>query len=166
MSTTQEASSRSKGYAWLAAVVGLLVVVMVWVAVAAADSGSFAAGVILGEPTGLSLKQWLGGMSAIDAAAAWSFEHEGAFHVHIDYLIHKPSRMEGEAGKVMFYFGLGGRVKAEEEDSRVGMRVPIGLEYLMDQAPLDLFFEVAPIIDLAPATELRVNGGLGIRYVF
>jgi hypothetical protein len=31
---------------------------------------------------------------------------------------------------------------------------------------MSLFFEIAPIVDIAPKTEANVNGGIGIRYVF
>jgi hypothetical protein len=127
---------------------------------------TFGVGVILGEPTGLAFKQWVGNRAAFDAAAAWSFGHESAFHVHLDYLLHTPSRPSGDIGRTMFYFGIGGRLKAEEEEGRIGARVPLGVAYEFDESPLDVFLEVAPILDLAPSTELRVNGGFGVRYFF
>jgi hypothetical protein len=127
---------------------------------------SFGVGVILGEPTGLSFKQWVGGHTALGAAAAWSFGDESAFHVHLDYLVHTGGRPDSEIGEMFFYFGIGGRLKAEEDESRIGARIPLGLAYQFEESPLDVFFEIAPILDLAPETELRVNGGFGVRYYF
>ena len=126
----------------------------------------FGVGVILGEPTGLSFKQWVSDQTAIDAAAAWSFGEENAFHVHLDYLIHTGGRPDPEVGRIFFYFGIGGRLKAEEEQGRIGARIPLGVAYEFDESPVDVFFEIAPILDLAPETELRVNGGFGVRYFF
>lgn len=150
---------------------GRITVVLVFAAVvcsavSSACAGSFGLGIILGEPTGVSFKQWITRANAVDAAAAWSFDSPGAFHVHMDYLYHRGVDVESDAGGFMFYFGIGGRFKAEENETRLGVRVPLGLDYVFDDAPLDLFFEVAPIMDLAPETEFRVNGGFGIRYFF
>ena len=133
---------------------------------ATALAGTFGAGVTLGEPTGLSFKQWVSHRTALAAAAAWSFGEESAFHVHLDYLMHTGGRSDPDIGRMLFYVGIGGRIKAEEDEARLGARVPLGLVYELDESPIDVFFEVAPILDIAPGTELRVNGGFGIRYFF
>jgi hypothetical protein len=131
-----------------------------------ATAGGTGLGIILGEPTGVSFKQWISGGNAVDAAAAWSFNSPGAFHFHMDYLYHRDVDTDADLRGVKFYFGIGGRLKAVEDDSRIGVRVPVGLDYMFTDAPLDLFFEIAPILDLVPATELRINGGFGVRYFF
>jgi hypothetical protein len=129
-------------------------------------AGTFGLGVILGEPTGLSFKQWVSNRTALAAAAAWSFGEVSASHVHVDYLIHTGARPDPDIGRMLFYAGIGGRLKAEENEARLGARIPLGLVYEFDESPIDVFFEVAPILDLAPGTELRINGGFGIRYFF
>lgn len=149
-----------------ARLVMLMVVVALCSGVSSAWAGSFGLGIILGEPTGLSFKQWVTGGNAVDAAAAWSFNDPSAFHVHMDYLYHWDVESASDLEGLKFYFGIGGRLKAVEGDSRIGARLPIGLDYTFSDAPMDLFFEVAPILDLVPGTEFRVNGGLGIRYFF
>jgi len=133
---------------------------------ATAWAGAFGVGVILGEPTGLSFKQWVNSRTALAGAAAWSFGEESAFHVHLDYLVHTGGRSDPDVGRLLFYLGIGGRLKAEEDDGRLGARVPLGLAYELDDSQIDVFFELAPILDIAPKTELRVNGGFGIRYFF
>ena len=142
----------------------LLGLILMWCS--AAHAGDFGVGVILGEPTGLSFKQWVGDHTAVDAAAAWSFGDVSAFHVHLDYLIHTGGRADPDIGRVFFYFGIGGRLKAEEDEGRIGARIPLGLAYEFDESPIEVFFEIAPILDLAPETEMRVNGGFGVRYFF
>jgi hypothetical protein len=130
------------------------------------DAGSWELGAILGEPTGLSAKFWMTRVNALDFGAAWSFEGEGQFHFHCDYLFHNYEAFKVESGSLPVYFGLGGRVRFDESKNRVGLRIVVGLEYLFADYPMSLFFEIAPIVDLAPETEASVNGGVGIRYVF
>jgi hypothetical protein len=130
------------------------------------DAGSWELGVILGEPTGLSAKYWMSGTNALDFGAAWSFEEDGNFHLHCDYLYHNYDIFKVDQGELPLYFGIGGRVRFEGDDSRIGLRLVLGLEYLVDAYPMSVFFEVAPIVDFAPETEASLNGGLGIRYVF
>ena len=64
-----------------------------------------------------------------------------------------------------FYYGIGGRLKATS-DSRLGLRVPIGLNYIIKDNPLDLFVELVPMLDLVPATSFTINAAIGIRYFF
>ena len=131
-----------------------------------AGPGTFELGVILGEPTGFSAKYWTTVSTALDFGAAWSFEGDGQFHFHCDYLFHNFDLIKVDRGSLPVYFGIGGRVRFDEGDSRLGLRIPIGAEYLFDAYPMSLFFEIAPIVDFAPETEASVNGGFGIRYVF
>jgi len=48
----------------------------------------------------------------------------------------------------------------------LGIRFPVGVAYLFDDAPVDLFLEVAPTLDLVPGTYLDFDAGLGVRYYF
>ncbi len=131
-----------------------------------ADSGTKELGILLGEPTGFSAKYWTSWNTAIDFGAAWSFEGNGQFHFHCDYLFHNFDMIKVDQGSLPVYFGVGGRIRLDENDSRIGLRIAIGAEYLFEQYPMSLFFEIAPIVDFVPETEASVNGGLGIRYVF
>ncbi|MBN2185623.1 MAG: hypothetical protein JW746_09875 [Candidatus Krumholzibacteriota bacterium] len=122
-------------------------------------------GVIIGEPTGLSYKGWTGRNTAFDVGVAWSFRREGNLHIHADYLIHNFSFFDVDDERMPYYIGIGGRVKIENH-SRVGVRFVIGTEYYLEDAPFGFFFEIAPILDLAPETELDMNGAIGARVVF
>jgi hypothetical protein len=132
-----------------------------------AQDRGFGLGVILGEPTGISFKGWMSSSSAIDGGVAWSFVRGSAFHVHIDYLLHSFDAIHAEDTKVPLYYGVGGRIKsADREDAKVGIRGVIGIAYFVPSAPIDIFLEVAPVLDLTPATDVTVNAGLGARYFF
>ena len=139
-------------------------VLLICSAAGAQDSG-FGLGIIIGEPTGISVKQWTGSRTAIDGAIAWSFDDESALHLHGDLLYHSFNPPGINRGKFAWYYGIGGRVKFED-DSKIGVRVPLGMDYFFGTAPLDFFFEIVPILDLAPSTDFGLNAAIGIRYFF
>lgn len=122
------------------------------------------AGIIVGEPTGLSFKRYTGGNQAIDLAAAWSFEGEDALHLHGDLLWHRRDLLSVDGDALPLYLGLGARVKLLDDDELLGVRFPIGLSTFVADGNFDFFFELVPIMDLAPDTDFSVNAGLGIRY--
>ncbi len=132
---------------------------------AAAQDRGFGLGVILGEPTGLSGKYWTSSTNAIDGGLAWSFRHAGFFHVHADYLWHFPLRAQ-TTERFTFYAGVGGRLGIDDHDALLGVRIVGGFAFWPRNTPLDIFVEVAPVVDLAPATDLSANGGIGIRFFF
>lgn len=120
-------------------------------------------GVMLGEPTGVSVKFWTTNQSAFDIGAAWSLSgSREALHLHADLLWHS---WFPDTENLAFYYGIGGRVILTEE-AHAGVRAPLGLTYVFDNVPFDLFVEAVPIFDLAPNTELAGNGAVGIRYYF
>ncbi|NNE43848.1 MAG: hypothetical protein HKN12_06550 [Gemmatimonadetes bacterium] len=130
------------------------------------DHGPVGLGVILGEPTGVSLKIWLDGRNAFAGAAAWSFADEAALHIHGDYLWHFFNRVDIDPGRLPLYIGVGGRIKTADKDDLVGVRVPFGATYILDDAPVDIFLELVPLMDIAPDTEFRLNAAVGARFYF
>jgi hypothetical protein len=131
------------------------------------DKGRFGAGLILGEPTGASLKYWLNSTMAVDGAVGWSFHEETDLYLHSDVLWHKFDLIPVSRGQLPLYFGVGGRWKIRDnDDDRVGVRAPVGLSYIFDNVPVDVFLEVAPIIDFAPSTRGGFTAGIGARYWF
>jgi len=128
--------------------------------------GDVEVGIVLGEPTGFSGKVWTTLNSAFDVGVAWSFGKGGHIHLHGDYLIHAFDFFSVETGDMPLYFGVGGRVRLEEEDSRVGLRIVVGTEYVFSEAPVSIFLEIAPIMDIIPETASNLNAGFGIRYIF
>lgn len=146
--------------------------VVIFLLLAAFSSGNLAAqdkgfglGIILGEPTGISFKNWVGSRTAIDGGVAWSFSDNDSLHLHLDYLVHNFNIFKAKKGKLALYYGIGGRVKIHDE-SRFGVRIPVGINYIFGNAPLDIFIELVPVLDLVPSTEFGLTGGIGIRYYF
>ncbi len=131
-------------------------------------------GIIIGEPTGLSLKTWLSGNKAFAAGVAWSFSSDATFHFHADYLIHRFDLIHTPElqGSMPVYYGIGARFKLKDDnkrrdnDDKLGIRFPLGLSYLPPQTPLDVFLEIVPILDIVPDTSVGFNAAIGIRYYF
>ena len=128
-------------------------------------------GLTVGEPTGLSLKGWLTERAALAGAAAWSFDSNTSFHLHCDYLIHEYGFLDVGSGRLPVYYGIGARVKFDDHRhrrrrTRTGVRIPVGLNYHFERAPVDLFLEVAPTVDVAPKTGFGLNGAIGTRLFF
>lgn len=88
------------------------------------DNG-FGAGLIVGEPTGFTIKNWISSTSAIDAGLGWSFVDNGSTHIHVDYLYHNFNVIKVSDAKIPLYFGVGGRLKFRNEekvaDNRFGV---------------------------------------------
>jgi len=123
--------------------------------------GNTEIGIILGEPTGISLKFWQSGSTAIDAAVAWSFGRNESVHLHSSYLVH--NNLDVDSGTLYFFYGIGARALLRD-DPKFGARIPVGLQYIFPSTRLTMFFEVAPTMDLIPSTSFGVNGGIGVRY--
>ena len=130
-----------------------------------AQNSEIGAGIIVGEPTGVCAKLWLDASSALNAAAAWSFIDKGAFQLHLDYIMHGDNLTRNHINKLVLYYGIGGRIKLEK-DSRLGVRIPVGLNYQFSKVPFDIFLEVVPILDIIPKTSFKFNGAFGARFFF
>ncbi len=135
------------------------------------QKNGFGVGIIIGEPTGISVKKWLDNYSAIDGAVAWSFGKGSGFHLHADYLAHSYSVFKVSRGTLPLYYGIGARIGNTNKNNGsssagLGIRVPVGVAYNFANDPLDIFFEIVPVLNLAPATDFGINAGLGIRYFF
>jgi hypothetical protein len=132
-----------------------------------AAGGPFGLGIIIGEPTGVSVKYRMTEANAIDGAIAWSLSGDNDMHLHGDYLHHWFDVIQVSKGRLPLYAGLGARfVLRENRDDHVGIRIPVGLAYLFAGAPFDIFFELVPVLDLTPDTDFDIDGAIGARFWF
>jgi len=143
----------------------LIFIVFVSASFIQAQNKGFGLGMIVGEPTGVSFKYWTGSNSAFDGALAWSFVDGGALHIHADYILHSFNLFPVPSGSLPLYYGIGARIKFLD-DAGIGVRVPVGLAYLFSSTPIDIFFEIVPILDLTPKTDFKINAAIGGRYFF
>ncbi len=139
----------------------------------AQPGGELGVGIILDEPTGITVHRWLDGDTSIDAAFAWSTSGRDTFHFHADYLLHRHDlvRIPELSGRFSAYYGVGGKIKFNDDDTKnsddvIGVRIPIGINYLFAELPIDLFVEVVPLLVLSPDSDVQLKAALGARYYF
>jgi hypothetical protein len=141
-----------------------------------AQDHGFGLGIIIGEPTGISAKLWTSPRNAFDFGVGWSFGgdritnnnvHNGSrFHFHMDYLWHSFNAIRSEE-RFPLYYGIGGRINSGAGyDSSFGVRGVFGIAWLPRSTPLDVFFEVVPVLQLVRSTGFGLDAGLGARYYF
>jgi len=147
-------------------ILAIFIINLIFISNLNAQGNGFGVGIIAGEPTGISGKLWLGGSNALDMAVAWSFKGDGNVLLQADYVWHSFNLIVVSSGKLPLYFGIGGRVIFQKNDTNLGIRVPVGLDYMFSDAPVDIFLEAVPILDLTPSTDLDFGGGIGVRYWF
>jgi hypothetical protein len=130
------------------------------------QSKGFGLGVIVGEPTGVSAKYWTTSSTALDFGLGYSFEKNSRLHLHADYLFHVNNLFE-TTENLALYYGPGARLRiVANGDSRLGFRFDVGLVWIPKNAPIDVFIEIAPLLDIIPETDFSFNGGLGVRFFF
>jgi len=131
-------------------------------------AGKLGVGVTFGEPIGPSLKYFFNDSVAIDGAFGWSLHDHTDFYMQSDLLWHNFDLIPVSQGKMPLYFGAGGllRFRNSGEDDQFAIRVPVGVSYLFDNVPVEVFAEVGPALDLTPAVRGEFTGGVGIRFWF
>ncbi len=122
-------------------------------------------GLMFGEPTGVSYKYFITDVNAIDACAAISFIPDAVFQLSADFLRHYYHFANAGEGRLPLVYGAGLAVQFRKE-TRLGIRIPVGLTYIIQKLPLALFIDVAPRFDIVPDTEVSINAAVGIRYRF
>lgn len=151
------ATKRVHGRRWRGVIIlilGALVVGPIW--------AQTSVGIILGEPTGLSAKQWLGEGASLDLAVAWSFTDPASFYVHLDYQQHFDD-LDVDEGELLWFVGGGAKLKVGRQ-LNLGVRIPLGLVYEFAEVPLEIFIEAAPGMDVFPDVQVNGGGGMGVRY--
>jgi len=145
----------------------ILLIVFLAANASAMERKKFGIGVILGEPTGITGKIMLDNNSAIDAGVGWETSGDNELHIYGDYLFHMYDVIKVSKGKLPIYFGGGARwVSREKKDNKLGLRIPIGVEYLFEGVSLGAFVELVPVLNLTPDTDFDLEAGTGIRYFF
>jgi hypothetical protein len=163
----------------------LLAFVLLATAAPAVADHDFGLGVELGAPTGLAAKYYLKKGFALEAGIGYlaSFNSYDGLHIHVDGIWHPAVLAREDSFNLAFTIGVGGRIfqhhyaPSDNEDTHLGIRAPIGLVMDFFQVHLDLFLEVAIVVDFAfigtvdhahdtANHVLDVNPVLGVRYYF
>ncbi len=125
----------------------------------------FGAGLMVGEPTGFTFKWWQDESTAVNAATGWSLG-DGHFYAHGDYVWHRVIQDEKLGGSAPVYYGIGARLLLGDGKDKVGVRIPLGVNYTFEDGRFDVFVEIAPIFNVIPETSFDLSAGVGARYYF
>jgi hypothetical protein len=126
--------------------------------------GNFGLGLIIGGPGdwGATGKVWLSRATAFQAV----LNLDDALILQGDFLWHHYGVIQPSRGAWPVYLGVGGAVLTEG-DGGVAIRGPVGMDYIFDTVPVDLFVELAPYLWFFEGdTDLKLRAGVGARYFF
>jgi hypothetical protein len=165
-------SGRILAVAALLAVLGILAAA---VPARAADAATGTGiGIVLGEPSGFSLKL-PHGANSINVILGYDLDDgpdgpgccdgDGHFYVGGDYVWYNYNLIRVSQGRFPLYYGPGAYV-ALWDRTVAGLRGVVGLEYQFATAPFDIFLEIGPRINVIPNTHTSAFGGLGTRFFF
>ncbi len=144
------------------AILGVLAIFSFLAGPALAQASRFGIGLCFFEPSGLTVKTWLGHQMAFDAGIGWSAEESHYLHIHADFIFYS-LRLAGDSNlDLSFYLGAGGKIIFRDYDN-AWFRFPVGLDFVLKKAPLNFFFEVIPSFNFS---DLKLFGAVGFRYLF
>jgi hypothetical protein len=151
---------------------------------------TFGLGLELGEPTGLTGKYFLSPSGALDFGVGWLYQHYyygDGVNLYADYLWHPTSLVSAQAFELPFYIGVGARFWSFDycdpnpnpdicyRGSSLGVRIPLGIAFDFNNVPLDIFFQLVPVIDFVNGdyydryrdrTHIGIDFSAGIRFWF
>lgn len=138
---------------------------------------TFGLGFMVGAPTAVVAKYYLSSDTALDAGVGviQGVGRRDGLHVHADFLWHPAVLASADPFVLPLYFGVGGRVfdfdddETGDDDLSVGARVPVGIMLDFNNVPIDVFFELALVVDFIVGdgdARADFGGALGFRYYF
>jgi hypothetical protein len=87
-------------------------------------------------------------------------------HFHADYLFHNFNVIR-TSEKLPIYYGPGVSMNFwNHGNAEIGLRGVLGIAWMPRSAPIDLFFELAPVLEFFPGTWVDINAGIGARFYF
>ena len=150
-----------------------------------ANAEPWGIGVMVGEPTGLSVKHQEKPENAM--AFGFAFEANDFIHLHGDYLFNNNFyNTEDNSIKLDTYYGLGALICIDQKDDYewkrgykghyykskkdkehlIGPRVPLGVNADFPTAQVEVFAEAALVVTIYSKTSVDVDAALGVRYEF
>ena len=138
---------------------------------------TFGLGFMIGDPLGLAGKYYLTSATAVDFGfGVIRLIGDDAIHLHADFLWHPAVLAQTPPFVLPIYFGVGGRVASidrgrndiNDDEFAIGLRVPGGIMMDFNTVPLDVFFELAFVLDFVSEGDIEpgFNAALGVRYYF
>lgn len=131
----------------------------------AADQKKVGIGVVLGAPTGFSLKYWTSQSVAVQGAIG---RGPGGLVVGADYLIHADAFTNRDFaffyGPGAFVGGTWGGPTIGGNDVGFGVRGVFGVNYVVPNHPFEFALEIGPALLLLPTVGMGVEVGFAFRF--
>lgn len=131
------------------------------------ETNLFGLGFQLGAPLGITVKYWLP-QSKVGIRALLGTDTK-ALTIFADALYHFKNvaslDFPLEHGQLAVYMGGGPEIRLRNH-TRLGIRVPFGINNLFANSQWDAFAEFVPVVRLLPTTGAYVDIGFGMRYYF
>jgi len=127
-------------------------------------------GAVINGPTGISYKAWIDQRVAIGGAVTFEFgDGIDRFYTQADVQVHSKNLFSSSnpmpASLNLYYGGgIGIEINDQNVNDNVDLRGVLGTTYSFEDAPMDLFFELAPTIRIVDYTRFFFNGAIGFRY--
>ncbi len=136
------------------------------------------AGIIFGDPAGVTAKYWLEHDVAIAASIGSSYYgfpritadyvwHLDAFKSNLFNLYFGPGAVIGfgNSGSV-FYDSFKGGSFTKNNGFRLGVRGIVGINFVPKAQPMEYFFEAGTLISIIPSFRTAIDFAIGGRYYF
>ena len=137
------------------------------------EGKNFGFGIVLGDPTGGTAKFWTSRQNAFVLSLGKSYF--GSPRVGVDYLWHFNPFNTNTAN---LYAGVGGAIGFGEgngfwyknkffrtrDEAGFGARGLFGVNFIPQDTPLEIFFELGVLMSFVPDFDTGVDAGLGIRF--
>lgn len=134
-----------------------------------AQNEGFAIGAQLFSPTGISAKATISDKAAITGALGFNFnEFNNNVSLQSNLILNGNSdSFDIESGVLRPYYGVGvNLIFSENFDNGIGIRLPLGIEYALQDQPLELYMDMAPTINIEPSSAFFLSSSMGVRYFF
>ena len=121
------------------------------------------------SPTGISYKVPINESSAVTGALG-VFLTDGfkSSVIEINYLSYRDNEnINIGSGDLAPYIGGGLSFRfAENQDASVSIRVPFGIEYMIDNSPIEIYMDIGPFLTVTDPLSFTFDSSLGFRYRF
>lgn len=132
-----------------------------------AAGGANGLGIVFGDPSGITFQHKLNERQFADFYFAYNWDDE--VMLMGDYKFRLPGLFPSDV-PVMPYVGIGVFMKIEDhkhdDDLALGVRIPLGVEWKIPEAPITVFGELVPALKVIKRTDGDFQAGIGARYFF
>lgn len=122
------------------------------------------------NPVGLAGKAWVSDRQAVAGHTSFFIGDEDRnsyWILQADFLFHNFNELDVGEGLMALYVGPGAQLTINEDtENDFALRGPVGVDYMLGSAPIDVFVEVAPTLKVTDPVALRFDGAVGFRYFF